>query len=212
MDKNKILQGFDGFAAAKRSSVITLRLVLLFALLVVLAAMGFSWSVSRRAMDTVKVVDASTGLYLKTSLADENRLLLVRVKQHCSQVTEYANSFDRLTIKENQTKMIFRCNPDDARRIFAWYQSRRGYGDALERGVVYKTNFQQLDSLQQEEAYYRVVFTSQMTIDDNGEIIGRYSIRSQGRLRLQTPQFPENAAGLYFTEYAQTWTPLIATP
>ena len=209
MDKNKIIKGVDDFAAAKRSSVIAVRMALLFALLVIVGVLIFAGVIIKGSINNILVVDASTGLYLSKEQMDDKKLFLVRIKTQCAMMADFANSFDRMNVKENYAKALFLCNKGDVDRIVQWYLDRNAYRSALLKGVVYKTTFQRLDSLHiDDDGYYRVAFSSIVHIDEDGNDKGGYTISSNGKLRKQTPQHPENKTGLYFIEYNQTWKPL----
>lgn len=208
MDKTKILQGFDQFAKAKRSWVWTMRVIIISSALCVMASLSFAGWSYLQAINKVIVVDNSTGIYLKTTAADEEKLLFVRIKTHCAEVVQYANSFDRLTIMNNQVKTVFRCSKADATRIFAWYQKRRAYGDAMERAVIYTANFQKINALERVDEKWTVAFTSELNAYEDGQLVSRFQIKSQGILIPYTPQFPENPSGLYFTSYSQEWHPI----
>ena len=148
------------------------------------------------------------GTYLKTSTEREEKLFESLVQSHCANSVYYANSFNRLTIKENQAKAVFLMNQNDALRIFSRYKDSKAYGDALDRNVNYTAVFDQIESISKDNEPYHVVFYSTLTIiDDDGATL-RFKIRSEGDLIKYTPQFPENTSGFYFKNYVQSYEKL----
>lgn len=209
MDKAAILKGFDDYAGAKKNSSLYMRLMFLYTIVVTVANMVWSYAVVTNAQSKIKVVTKS-GQYLQTTLSNQEKLFNTLIKNHCANAVEYANSFDRLTIKENQIKAIFLINKSDALRIFAKYNTQRSYGDALDRGLVYKAVFQKLDALQGVEGEnepYHVKFTSLLQIKDNDKPVAEYIITSEGDIISYTSQYPENVSGFYFKKYTQSWKP-----
>lgn len=204
MDKEKILAGFNQLAGAQKTNAITVRLILLVSLALNIIVVFFSYRFAASSAGTKLVIDGNTGQYLKYSLQDSARLFHVRMETHCANAAYYINSFDRLTIVENQARSVFIVSKSDAVRIFERYRKARAYTDAIDRGISYRTTFLRLDKMEGQQEPYTVAFTSKLTIYENADSIEQYLIRSEGTVRRATPQYPENTTGLYFTSYSQT--------
>jgi hypothetical protein len=205
MNKERILQGFDDYAGAKKSSATTVRLILLFAAVINIITLLFCFGFASKVIGRIIVVDRNTGEVLKVTPDYADKLFNTQLATHCSNAVYYANSFDRLKITENQARAVFIISKPDAYRIFARYKEQRAYGDALDRGLVYKAQFLKMEDLQGTQEPYRVRFTSLLQVFDNDVPIREFIITSEGEVRRQTPQYPENTTGFYFSKYTQTW-------
>lgn len=203
MDKKNIISDMDELAIAKKNGSIYMKLIIAFAGIVVIASLGWSFSVINSAMDKILVVDKS-GEYLKTVVEDKEKLFMSLISSHCAQTVYYANSFDRLSIKENQTKAFFLASADNLNRIFAKYTQDRAYGDAIDRGVVYKCEFKKFMEMKGENEPYHVVFASELSIIDVFST-KKILIISSGDIIKTKPQFPENVTGFYFKNYNQEY-------
>ncbi len=88
--------------------------------------------------------------------------------------------------------------------VFAKYQADRAYGDALELGVVYKTEFEKIIDIRADGEEYHVRFSSILSII-NGDDIRKVRIVSEGTAIHATPRFPENVSGFFFRTYDQQY-------
>lgn len=158
-------------------------------------------------MGTILVIDAASGQIMKVSPGYNDKLFRVMIETHCANTAYYCNSFDRISITEYQARALFLVTKPDAYRVFARYKEQRGYADAIDRGLTYKTEFQKIESLQADTEPYRVRFTSLLQIYDGDQPVRSFIIESEGEIRRQTPQYPENTTGLFFTKYVQTYKP-----
>lgn len=122
------------------------------------------------------------------------------LKSHCASTTYYLNSFDRLSLQENQARALFLVDKGEANAVFAKYQADRAYGDALELGVIYKTEFESLTDMSVSGEEYHVRFTSILSIV-NGSEIKKVRIISEGTAIRTTPRYPENVSGFFFRTY-----------
>lgn len=201
MNKDEILKDFNSYSTAKKQNVVFTKLVLVFAFCVVSLVLFWGYSVANKALEKVIVVERS-GEYLKISAESNEKLFTTLIKNTCAQLTYYTNSFDRLTINENQAKAMFYCNKEDLQRIFNLYKDQRLYHDAMEQGVIYKCELTDFHFMGNEEPY-QVRFNSILTII-NGSIITQFLIESEGSIVKINPQFPENVTGFFFNSYQQT--------
>lgn len=204
MNKENIVKAFDVYATGKRQSSIAVRLMFALAAVVVVGSLVLVYSVSVSTANKIRVLDRM-GNTLPTVVVSEDKLKNVLLQAHCANSVMFLNSFDRVSIKENQARAVFLMSRDDAYRIFATYQTRGAYADALNRGVVYRATFLQLDAVEGDQEPYRVRFTSKLEIKDNDRPTVTFTIKSEGDLVKHTPQYPENQSGLYFTNYQQTF-------
>lgn len=205
MNEEKILRSFEELSKAKKDNKNRNRLVVVLAGVAILGAFVFSFSVVQSAMNKIIVVDRA-GEYLKISAEDSEQLFTTLVKATCSHLTHYANSFDRLTIKQNQAKAMILCHKNELQPVFNLYNQEKSYHEALERGVIYYCELEQVTVIGNTKPYH-VEFTSILTITD-GNRQTRFRIFSEGNLIPTTPQYPENTTGFFFTSYKQTLKPI----
>jgi len=202
MDKDKILKEFDTLSKSKKQSAAGLKITLLFALIVIVLVLIWGFGISMTALNKVVVVERS-GEYLKTHAENNEDLFDALVKNTCSQLTMYANSFDRLTLKRNQAKAAFYANTKDLNAVFAKYYNDKAYSDALQNGVIYKCEFEKLLKITGSNSPYQLSFTSVLSLyPENGNVI-RFRIYTDGELMKSTPQFPENVTGFFFNSFTQ---------
>jgi len=169
---------------------------------VVVLVLIWGYGISTTALDKVVIVERS-GEYLKTHAESNEDLFNALVQNTCAQITQYTNSFDRLTLKRNQAKAAFYANTKDLNVIFAKYFNDKAYSDALQNGVTYKCEFEKLISVKGANSPYQVNFTSILCIyPENGSVI-RFRIFSDGEMIKSTPQFPENVTGFFFNSLTQ---------
>jgi len=201
MNKSEILKDFDSLGKAKKANVTFVKLAFGFALIAIICTLIWGYMVTQSAFQKILVVERD-GRYLEISAENWDKLHETLIKNTCAYVSHYANSFDRLTINENQAKAKFYCNTEDLNRIFNLYNAEKLYHDAIEQGAINKCEIQNFQVIGSEEPY-QVKFTSLMTII-NGEYTTKFLIESVGTLITTTAQFPENQTGLFFTSYQQT--------
>lgn len=209
MNENKLIEDFKDFTKGKRQNATITKLVIIVCGLIVVCCLFFNFKVSSTAASKVKVITKS-GAYLETELTDEKALFNSLINNACAMSAYYINSFNRYTIKFNQTKAVFLCNRNDVYRVVAYYENNKGYGDALDRGVDYSCEYQGLDQLSGDYPPYSVQFHSILTVNDNGNV-SKYLIKSEGKLIKTHPQYPENVGGWYFTNYQQSVYPYTPT-
>ncbi|WP_262249726.1 hypothetical protein [Parapedobacter soli] len=207
IDKVNTIKGYDDLLVAKRSSALMMKVVVGFCVFVVVAVLFWAFSVHVSTVDKLKVIDRA-GNVIPADLSTREKQLRAFVETHCSNTTYYLNSFDRLTIKENQSRALFLVNSNDANRIFSQFNTQNSYGDALTRGVVFETTYDKLLDLDITQEPYKVRFQSIMTIYDNNNKPERYLVLSEGTLVNHTAQYPENQVGLYFRTYRQEFKKL----
>ncbi|MDR2909980.1 MAG: hypothetical protein LBV47_01235 [Bacteroidales bacterium] len=197
----KFINDFDSLAKAKKVSATNVKLILLFALVVIVLILFFALSSVNTAINKVLVVDRS-GEYLKIVADEKEKQFFAFVKNTCALTTHYANSFERKTLKENKIKVSFYCNKNDLDIIYRKYENERAYYAAIEAGEVYKCELESFEGLSGDNEPYFVRFTSLLHIHNNtGETI--YRIVSEGELIAVTPQYPENVTGFFFTKLTQ---------
>lgn len=200
MMKDDVLDKFRELDKAKKQQANFSKLILGFAIVVIALALMFAFSVSNSALDKVVVVERS-GEYLKTTSENREKLFVSLVKTTCSQFVYYANSFDRNSIEDNKAKALFLCEQKSANQIFALYTEEKSYYEAIERGVIYNCNLEEVTFIGKEEPF-KVEFTSILTIRD-GEIEKKFKVFSEGYLSRVTPVYPTNNTGFFFSKYVQ---------
>lgn len=203
----KTIRGYDDLLEAKRSTSNTLKIAIGLCVFFGIAMIIAIVSVHISTVNAVKVVD-NNGNILHSSLGKQEDLLTSFVETHCANTVYYLNTFDRLTIKENQSRALFLLNADDANRIFNQFNTQNFYADALTRGVIFTTKYDKLIGIDVSKEPYRVRFQSIMTVVDNDQPPVRFLVISEGELSNFSAQYPENQVGLYFKKYNQEFKKL----
>jgi hypothetical protein len=210
-DKNipadEILDEFDKFTRAKKVNSINTKLCLLFAVIVIVFVLMWALSISQTALNKVVVIERS-GEYVKTSTTNSEDLFFALIKNTCKQAVEYTNSFDRLTLQENQARAKFYVNTDDLNAVFQKYNNDRVYNDVLQNGAVYKCFIEQINTVNNENEPYYVQFTSILMLYAPGGQTFQFRIITEGELIRTQAQFPENVTGFFFTKYIQSIQPI----
>ncbi|MEN5058903.1 hypothetical protein [Sphingobacterium kitahiroshimense] len=203
----KTIKGYDDLLEAKRSTANSVKIAIGLCVFFGLVMIGVIVSVHISTIDAVKVVDRN-GSVIPSELGKQENLLQSFVETHCANTVYYLNTFDRITIKENQSRALFLVNADDANRIFNQFTAQNNYADALTRGVVYTTKFDKLLGIDISKEPYRVRFQSIMTVADNDQPPVRFLVISEGEITNFSAQYPENQVGLYFKKYMQEFKKL----
>lgn len=198
-----ILKDFSGLAEARKSYTLRTRLVFIFCGITIAMVLFFAHSVVNNAMNKILVVNEG-GEFVHFKSMQQDLLYESLLKSHCSRTAYFLNSFDRLSLQENRARALFLVNKPDANTIFAKYQADRGYGDALELGVVYRTEFEKMLSVSVSGDEYHVTFSSVLSII-NGNDVRKIRILSEGTVIRTTPRFPENTSGFFFQTYNQQY-------
>jgi len=198
--RKSIENKFNELEAAKKQNATLSRLVILFSFLTILAVLYWGWNVTNAAYNKILVIDRS-GEYLKVITENREKLFVSLVKTTCSQLTHYANSFDRNNIEDNQAKALFLCSKESLTPVFALYRDEKSYHEAMERGVIYRTEIEDVSHIGDQEPF-QVKFTSVLSIIDNNGIT-KFRIYSEGELVKTTPTYPNNNTGLFFKSYRQ---------
>ena len=203
MDIKNILKDFSRLAEARKNHTFRTRLVFIFCAATIAMVLFFSYRVVNNAMNKILVVNEG-GELLRFKAMQQDLLYESLLKNHCYHTAYYLNSFDRLSLQENRARALFLVNKPDANTIFAKYQADRGYGDALELGVVYRTEFEKMLSVSVSGDEYHVTFSSVLSII-NGNDVRKIRILSEGTVIRTTPRFPENTSGFFFRTYNQQY-------
>lgn len=200
-----ILKDFNKYAEARKNYTLRTKLVFIFCSVTIAMILFFSYRVVNNAMSKILVVNEG-GEFVHFKAMQTDKLYESLLKSHCYYTSYYLNSFDRLTIEENQARGLFLVNKGDANTIFAKYQADRAYGDALELGVVYNCEYEKITEVRVQGNEYNVQFTSVLSIISNTGT-KRFRIISKGTAIRTTPQYPENVTGFFFKTYRQTYMP-----
>ena len=198
-----ILKDFSGLAEARKSYTLRTRLVFIFCGVTIAMVLFFAHSVVNNAMNKILVVNEG-GEFVHFKSMQQDLLYESLLKGHCRRTAYFLNSFDRLSLQENRARALFLVNKPDANTVFAKYQADRAYGDALELGVVYKTEFEKIIDIRADGEEYHVRFSSILSII-NGDDIRKVRSVSEGTAIHATPRFPENTSGFFFRTYDQQY-------
>ena len=198
-----ILRDFNKYADARKNFTLRTKLVFVFCSATIAMVLCFSYQVVNNAMNKILVVNEG-GEFVRFRAVRQDLLYESLLKSHCAFTAYYLNSFDRLSLQENRARALFLVDKGEANAVFAKYQADRAYGDALELGVIYKTEFESLTDMSVSGEEYHVRFTSILSIV-NGSEIKRVRIISEGTAIRTTPRYPENVSGFFFRTYNQQY-------
>ena len=176
-----ILRDFNKYADARKNFTLRTKLVFVFCSATIAMVLFFSYQVVNNAMNKILVVNEG-GEFVRFRAVRQDLLYESLLKSHCAFTAYYLNSFDRLSLQENRARALFLVD----KAVFAKYQADRAYGDALELGVIYKTEFESLTDMSVSGEEYHVRFTSILSIV-NGSEIKRVRIISEGTAIRTTP-------------------------
>lgn len=198
-----ILRDFNKYADARKNFTLRTKLVFIFCSVAIAMVLFFSYQVVNNAMNKILVVNEG-GEFVRFRAVRQDLLYESLLKSHCAFTAYYLNSFDRLSLQENRARALFLVDKGEANAVFAKYQADRAYGDALELGVIYKTEFESLTDMSVSGEEYHVRFTSILSIV-NGSEIKKVRIISEGTAIRTTPRYPENVSGFFFRTYNQQY-------
>lgn len=198
-----ILRDFNKYADARKNFTLRTKLVFIFCSVTIAMVLFFSYQVVNNAMNKILVVNEG-GEFVRFRAVRQDLLYESLLKSHCAFTAYYLNSFDRLSLQENRARALFLVDKGEANAVFAKYQADRAYGDALELGVIYKTEFESLTDMSVSGEEYHVRFTSILSIV-NGSEIKKVRIISEGTAIRTTPRYPENVSGFFFRTYNQQY-------
>ena len=198
-----ILRDFNKYADARKNFTLRTKLVFIFCSVAIAMVLFFSYQVVNNAMNKILVVNEG-GEFVRFRAVRQDLLYESLLKSHCAFTAYYLNSFDRLSLQENRARALFLVAKGEANAVFAKYQADRAYGDALELGVIYKTEFESLTDMSVSGEEYHVRFTSILSIV-NGSEIKKVRIISEGTAIRTTPRYPENVSGFFFRTYNQQY-------
>lgn len=198
-----ILKDFDKLAAARKKNALVTKLAFALCAFTVAAVLFFCYRTVGSVAGKILVVNEGGG-FLPLKAVDQGRLYESLLKAHCASVVYYLNSFDRLSMQDNQARALFLVDRTDANTVFAKYQADRAYGDVLDLGVVYKTEFEKVSALTVHGEEYHVTFTAVLKII-NGEDTKKVLITATGTAIRTTPRYPENMTGFFFKTYNQNY-------
>lgn len=208
INKDNFLKSFYSYLEAKKKQALYLKLFFFSATAIVVALLYYSYALANKAMDKIIVV-SSGGELLPIESSEQETLYRELLITHCYSVSYYVNSFDVNNIKNNQARASFLVNQADLNAIIGKYQYDKSYSDAINKGVVYRCNFNKVEQLQSigNGSEYQVVFSSTLDIIDN---IGtsQFQVISRGTAIRVTPRYPENPTGWYFKNYTQEYSPI----
>lgn len=198
-----ILRDFSRLAEARRNHTFRTKLVFIFSAVTIAMVLLFAYRVVNGAMNKILVINEG-GEFVHFKAVRQDMLYESLLKKHCRNTAYFLNSFDRLSLQENRARALFLVNKPDAGTIFAKYQADRAYGDALELGVVYKTEFERIIDVRADGDEYHVRFSSVLSIINGGET-RKVRILSEGTVMHGTSRFPENVSGFFFRTYNQQY-------
>lgn len=208
INKDQVAAQFTAYASAKNKQALYVKLTFGSVLIICALALYFASEIAKEGTNKILVVDAA-GQLLPIKSENQEQLYRSLLQTHCYSVAYYTNTFDVNNIKNNQARAAFLVNGADLNAIFGKYQHDKAYSDALNKGTVYRCDFEKIESLQVlgNGAEYQVVFSSVLNIIDNG-IPLKFKVISRGTAIRTTARFPENPTGFYFKNYTQEYEPL----
>ena len=112
-----ILKDFSKYAEARKNYTLRTKLVFIFCSVAIAMVLFFSYRVVNNAMNKIIVVNEG-GEFVHFKAMQTDKLFESLLKSHCYYTAYYLNSFDRLTIEENQARGLFLVNKSEANTIF----------------------------------------------------------------------------------------------
>ncbi|MCF0255191.1 MAG: hypothetical protein HUK10_02740 [Bacteroides heparinolyticus] len=208
VNKDSLLNTFSSYVESKRKESLYLKLFFFSTTFIIVAVLYFSFSIVKRANDNILVVNTG-GQLLPVESSEMEKLYKSLLTTHCYSVAYYVNSFDINNIKNNQARAAFLVNQADLNAVFGKYQYDKAYSDAVNKGVVYRCDFDRIEDLRQigNGSEYQVVFSSNLSVISNTGT-KHIKIVSNGTLIRVTPRYPENPTGYFFKSYVQEYVPL----
>lgn len=204
-DKKSFVRTFNQYVDAKKKEVLFLKMFFVSVTIVVVCILYYAYSIVDRASDKILVVNTG-GQFLPVETTELDELYKTLLAAHCYSVAYYVNTFDVNNIKNNQARASFLVAQADLNAVYAKYQHDNAYLDAINRGVIYRCEFERINSIRQlgNGSEYEVTFTSSLNIID-GLGSKRFNVISKGTAIRVTPRFPENPTGFYFKNYIQEY-------
>lgn len=209
MDIKNMVKDFASLGEAKKQNSVYVRAVSLLCAVIVALVLFFTNIAIRGVTDKILVVNTG-GEFLQLKSAETDKLYETLLKAHCNAVAYYVNSFDRLTITENQARAVFLVEKSELNAVWNKYLVDRAYADAADRGIIYKCAFEKLHRVEKRGDVYNVVFTSILSIHD-ADGVKRIKIYSRGDAVRATAAYPENVTGFFFRNYTQEYELLTKT-
>lgn len=207
LNKENLIKGFGAFIEGKRKEALYLKLFFASVTIVVIAVLYYAHSIATSALDKVLVVNTG-GELLPIEAKEQEVLYESLLTSHCYSVSYYANSFNVNNIKDNQARAAFLVNQSDLNAIIGKYQYDKAYSDAVNKGVVYRCDFDKMEQIINvgNGSEYNVIFTSTLSVIDNVTPT-KFTIISKATAIRVTPRYPENPTGFYFKNYVQEYYP-----
>lgn len=203
MEIKGILKDFNKLAEIRKTHTSQTKMLFFFSAVVISMVLFFSYRAVNSAMNKILVVNEG-GEILHFKAVENDLLYKSLLNFHCASTVYYVNSFDRLNLQENQMKALYLVNKPDANTIFAKYQNDRAYGDAVELGVVYSTEYKGIDNMKSRGSEFDVTFKSVLTITSSTGL-KKFVILSTGTAIRTTPSYPKNPTGFFFKKYTQEY-------
>jgi len=188
---------------AKKQSALIAKLFSISSVIIIIAILIWAFFINKSTLNKIIVTNAD-GIELSKEVVERAALLETLVTNHCEESVFYANTFDRLSIKENQARTLFYINTNDAKKIFSFYTINGNYEDALKLGYSYAVTFDRIISLNTNILPYQVKFSAILTINENDKE-KNYSIIGSGEIIKRKAKWPENKTGFFFKNYKQDY-------
>lgn len=198
-----MVRDFASLGEAKKQSSVYVKAVSLLCAVIVALTLFFMNVTVRQVTDRILVVNTG-GEFLRLESMETDKLYETLLKAHCNAVAYYVNSFDRMSITNNQAQAVFLVEKTELNAVWNKYLTDRAYADAADRGIIYKCAFEKLHRVEKRGDEYNVVFTSILSIHD-ADGVKRIRIYSRGDAVRTTPVFPENVTGFFFRNYTQEY-------
>lgn len=204
-----MVRDFSSLGEAKKRSSLYVKAISLLCAAIVALVLFFMNLTFRQITDKILVVNTG-GEFLQLKSMETDKLYQALLNAHCNAVAYYVNSFDRMSITNNQAQAVFLVEKSELNAIWNKYLNDRAYADAADRGIIYKCAFERLQRVERQDDGYNVVFTSVLSIYDSGRV-KRIRIYSRGDAIRTTPAYPENVTGFFFRNYTQEYELLTKT-
>lgn len=144
INKELLIEKFCAYVSAKRKQALYLKLFFVSATVIIVSVLFYAYSITKHASEQILVVSTG-GQFLPTETMELDQLYKTLLAAHCYSVSYYVNSFNVNNIKNNQSRAAFLVNQTDLNAIYGKYKYDQAYSDAINKGVVYQSEFNQME-------------------------------------------------------------------
>ncbi|WP_075344133.1 hypothetical protein [Tenacibaculum agarivorans] len=201
MDKETL---YNGLVESKKSSAKQTKLYVYGCVAIVAMVLVFAFMIFSSTMDKLVVIDQK-GNEVQSHITTREKVLETTVTKFCSETTYLGNTFDRITLKENQAKLKFIMEEKSALRLWGFFKQNKHYNDALYRGYAYKGKFIKMLKMDLSQKPYAVQFLGELEVYEGANLSRKIPFVAKGKITERSAKYPESYLGWYMTDYLQNF-------